>query len=117
MLPRGTIIRRSVRPRPTPPGSPVYIQSTSGSSWSDATAAGISSRAGGAAPASSSATRTAGSSESRAAITAPADPPPTTTKSNDEVSADGAGLLTDGTPPGGLARHTGTTTEVDHGVR
>src|SRR3954452_21006052 len=82
ILPRGTIIRPSARPRPTPPASPVYIQSVSGFICSDATAAGMDSSGGGGPPASTSATRTDGSSDSRAAITAPADPPPTTTTSN-----------------------------------
>ena len=82
ILPRGTIIRPSASPRPAPPASPVYIQSVSGFSCSDATAAGIDSSGGGGPPASTSATRTDGSSDSRAAITAPADPPPTTTTSN-----------------------------------
>src|SRR3954471_6063554 len=82
ILPRGTIIRPSASPRPQPPGSPVSIQSVSGSSCSVATAAGISSAGGGGPPAPPSATRTDGSSDNRAATTAPADPPPTTTTSN-----------------------------------
>ena len=79
ILPRGTIIRPPTRPLPTPPASPVNIQSVVGSFCSEATAAGISSAGGGGPPASSRHTLTSGSSVSRAATTAPADPAPTIT--------------------------------------
>ena len=79
ILPRGTIIPSPTSPFPTPPASPVNIQSVAGSFCRLATAAGISSAGGGATPASSRHTRTSGSSVSLAAMTAPADPAPTTT--------------------------------------
>src|SRR4029453_16630973 len=82
ILPRGTIIRPSMSPRPHPPASAVYIQSVAGFCCIAGQAAGMPSGGGGGPPASRRATRQPESSESLAATTAPADPPPTTTKSN-----------------------------------